>query len=256
MNHKGLLLCSRYSFPPNSYYLCGPEKQKDLQYYSEGGQVDLGTKEILEQFSTMYPYLRLIATENNIQDPFDPRVVEAYWLGNTLLKNVSVNHLGRHMIEIVGVKKKLKKREMDDLSLKLEVGAMPHHAFHVLNVWKRTGHDDSYHTVGTMEACLIGWGKVKHVFTTSLSIETRRLKMENGRLIYGEKIERKIETQGKNDKQIQKVAAGDWISYHWGKFSQKLTAQQLRNLIFYTNEALKLANIHVVKDEKNNLYSR
>ena len=65
MDFAGLALCSRYSYPPNSLSLCGPDRQNDLKWYSGSRQADHGTIEILTHFSTLYPYLRLIAGELN-----------------------------------------------------------------------------------------------------------------------------------------------------------------------------------------------
>ena len=96
MDLKGLALCSRYSYPPNSLSLCGPDKKKDLNWYSIYQQTDKGTLEILSQFSTLYPYLTLIAQENKIKDPFNQKVVEAYWIGNNLLHKIPVKSFVTH----------------------------------------------------------------------------------------------------------------------------------------------------------------
>ena len=39
-------------------------------------------------FEGAWPYLQLIAAANRIDDPLDPRVVDAYWVGNGLLDKV------------------------------------------------------------------------------------------------------------------------------------------------------------------------
>ena len=82
---QGLVTCARYSFAPNSLHYCGPEKQSDMRAYVSDSVTDQGLYDILNRFDTLYNYLQLIGTENDIRDPFDPRVVEAYWVGNSLL---------------------------------------------------------------------------------------------------------------------------------------------------------------------------
>ena len=160
MDHQGLLLCARYAFAPNSLHYCGPDKIINLFAYTQEQMADRGLQEILTEFETLYPYLTFIAYENNIRDPFDRRVVEAYWLGNTLLHTISMNGFFRHFSDALHLKKKITKKDFELLVGKLPAGAIPHHTFHVLNIFTRTGHHAIKHTLETMDNCRIGWGKV------------------------------------------------------------------------------------------------
>ena len=232
MSLTGLALCSRYSYPPNSLSLCGPDKKSDLNWYSENQKTDRGTLEILSQFSTLYPYLTLIASENKIKDPFEKSVVEAYWVGNNLLHRIPITSFVSLLSNKIDVKAKIK----------IANGALPHHSFHVLNVYKRTGHLDILHTVETMDACLINWGKVKRINNDSLVIETKPIALINNKLEFGKLRERTVIPQGEKDVLFRDLKTGDWISYHWGYFCHKLSSLQLRNLIYYTNLSLNHAN--------------
>lgn len=244
MDIAGLTLCSRYSFPPNSLSLCGPTgKKKDLKWYASSQTADLGTKEILSQFSTLFPYLSLIAYENNIKDPFDRRVVEAYWLGNTLLCNTPINKFARHLSDKLQLKKKIDRKELSHVITKLTNGALPHHSFHVLNIYKRTGHLDIPYTLETMDACLINWGKVKKILQSAIMVETQSLKISGNKLTFDKTVIRTIMPCGEKDVLFELLQPGDWISYHWGYFCQKLTQRQLRNIIYYTNLSVNLANM-------------
>lgn len=242
MNLAGLALCSRFSYPPNSLSLCGPDKKKDLKWYAQMQTPDKGTAEILSQFATLYPYLELIAHENGLSDPYLPQVVEAYWLGNHLLHTVSARQFADHLKEKVGLKKMLKIGRINTLLEKLDYASFPHHSFHVLNIYKRTGHLDIPHTVQTMDACLINWGKVKKIYKNSIVVETAPLRLTSDKLSFGAMIERTLTSQGEKDVLLNKLGIGDWISYHWGYFCQKLSRQQLSNLIYYTNLSVALAN--------------
>lgn len=245
MNLKGLTLCSRYSYPPNSLHLCGPEKQDELSWYTQTGNSDKGTREILSRFSTLYPYLVLIASHNRLKDPFDPRVVEAYWLGNNLLENISVRGFAGHLNDTLSLRKKIPHKNLNRLLAKLEHGAFPHHSFHVLNVYKRTGNLDLPHTLETVEACLILWGKVKKKLPEGFVIETQPVKKIGNNLLIGNYTKRIIYSDSKYDAFAQNIRPGDWVSYHWGKFCQKLTVRQLRNLKYYTLISLQLANLEI-----------
>lgn len=245
MNIIGLISCARYAYPPSSLSLCGPdskEKQRDLKFYATQQKQDKGTPEILSQFSTLYPYLSFIAYENNIRDPFDRRVVEAYWLGNKLLDSISISKFSTYLKDTLRLKKKIENKYLDLLLGKLLKGGLPHHAFHVLNVYKRTGNIDSLHILDTMEACLINWGKVEKILPESIVVETKPLRLENDKVTFGQSIKKSIMLQGEKDIFMTKLQVGDWISYHWGYFCQKLTLVQFQNLIYYTKLSLTLAN--------------
>lgn len=242
MDIQGLALCSRFSYPPNSLSLCGPNKKKDLEWYASSQDPDIGTHEILSQFSTLFPYLSLIAYENNICDPFDRRVVEAYWIGNHLLHKIPQRKFATHLSDTLQLKRKPAKKDLSGLLEKIPLGALPYHAFHVLNVYKRTGHLDILHTVQTMNACLINWGKVINRTPQGIWIETRPLTIPTNKLSWGNTKKLLLLTQGKKDVVAKDLKEGNWVSYHWGYFCQKLSAVQLHNLIHYTNSSLRLAN--------------
>lgn len=243
MSLSGLAVASRYSYPPNSLSLCGPDKKADLKFYAENQKTDKGTLEILSQFSTLYPYLQLIAQQNKLADPFDPSIVEAYWLGNHLLHQIPLSPFVAHLSESTMLKKKLKRNHLEKILKKLTYGGLPHHSFHVLNIYKRTGHLDIPHTLATMDACLINWGKIKKILPQALVVETAPLIIYNNQLRFGPKKERTIMSQGKKDVLFSHLEIGDFVSYHWGYFCQKLTSLQLNNLIYYTNLSIKLANL-------------
>lgn len=242
MSLPGLILCTRYSYPPNSLFLCGPDRQEDLKWYSTHQQGDKGTIEILSCFSTLYPYLTLIAHENDIADPFDKKVVEAYWLGNNLLHQIPITRFVRHLSDNLQLRKKVGRKKLEFIFTKIEQEALPHHSFHVLNIYKRTGHLEIPYILETMDACLIKWGKIKKILTDSIVVETKPLRLIHHKLDFGTPELRTLLFQGKKDILARKLLLGDWVSSHWGYFCQKLTARQVRNSIYYTNISLNFAN--------------
>lgn len=244
MDLKGLALCSRYSYPPNSLSLCGPDKKKDLNWYTVTQKTDKGTLEILSQFFTLYPYLTLIASVNKINDPFDKKVVEAYWIGNKLLHQIPATSFVGHLSDKIRLKEKIKRPDLYRIFDKITEGALPHHSFHVLNIYKRTGHLGILHTLETMDACLINFGKVIKMSSSSIMVETKPLRLKNNHLMFDQNMNRTIMTQGEKDILFKQLKIGDWISYHWGYFCQKLTNEQLQNLVYYTNLSVKYANIY------------
>jgi len=244
---SGLLTCAAYAFPPNELKYCGPfDKTNDLLGYQEEQVDDKGLKNILTGFHTLYPYLSLIAYENNIRDPLDPRVVEAYWIGNELLKKISGKKLYEHFSGALNLRKKISKNDFSYLVGKIDDGAIPHHTFHVLNVFTRTGHQNVEHTLETMNACRIGWGKVKKIRNDKLEmrneimIETQPLVLKKGKLTLGKPVLKKIYNPLIRKSEISNQKSN--VSFHWNTFCDILTDRQVRNLKHYTEKAIQLAN--------------
>lgn len=242
MSLAGLSLCSRYSYPPNSLSLCGPQKQTYLSWYAQTGKPDKGTAEILSQFATMYPYLCFIAGENKIKDPFDEQVVAAYWIGNRLLSASEISSFAAYLSDGLLLRKKIRRAELETIMEKIPKGGLPHHSFHVMNIYRRTGHLNIPHTVETMDACIINWGKILSMGNDYLIIETQALKVEKNRLALKSHVKRRITFFGPKDSYAINLHPGNWISYHWGRFCQKLTVSDVRNLAYYTRLSISLAN--------------
>jgi len=238
----GLLRCSRYAFGPNRLHYCGPDANFELLSYIENQESDFGLKRLLIQFETLYPYLKHIATANQIADPFDDRVVEAYWLGNNLLKNISQRSFYNYLLEDLKLKKRLGLKYFSTVVDKIGEGALPHHSFHVLDIWKRTGHLQREHTLSSMDECRISWGKVSRVSGPSVTVETEPLAYEDGQIFLGMPIMKNITRSLESADDIAQVKAGDLITMHWGIPCEVVSASQIKYLRTYTLLHLHLAN--------------
>lgn len=240
MSIDGIRTCIKFAYPPNYLHLCGPEKQNDLKWYTVNETADIGTEEILASFTTLYPYLKFIASENNLKDPFDKKVVDAYWLGNDLLNHVKINKFAQYFAYGLKLRKKLPPKELNKFMAKLPKGAIPHHSFHVMNIYTRTGNLSDPQTVVSMDACLINFGRVESLTPCQITIRTRPLTLASDKLSFGKPVMRIIENIYNN--KSGQIKTGDIVSYHWGKLCKKLSAVELKNLIYYTNLSLNLAD--------------
>src|SRR6516225_6560355 len=90
---SGMLRFIRYAFMPNRLRYCGGDDNRTLFEYGLEGVSDGGLQPLLRKFNGALPYLQLIARANGLADPFDARVVEAYWIGNELLEGVEARQL-------------------------------------------------------------------------------------------------------------------------------------------------------------------
>ena len=91
---SGALRFAAYAYPPNALGYCGPDASHQLLEQVAAGVDDPDLRRLARGFEGAWPYLELIAGANGIRDPLDPRVVEAYWVGNGLLDRVGPRLLG------------------------------------------------------------------------------------------------------------------------------------------------------------------
>jgi len=234
MNNQGSISCARYAFAPNYYHYCGPDTEGELGTYVNSGLADEKLVEHLSKFETLYPYLVSIAHANNIADPFDERVVEAYWVGNLLLNKVKPRETFEALTDGQQLHKRLGKTELKWLYPKIDQRARLHHSFHVFNIFTRTGHRTVAHTVETMDQCRIGWGKV---LNQKIEVRSQKLEYIDGKLQFVDSIRQVI-----NPIEGLRLEEGDWVSFHWGFVCEKISKTQVQWLNKLPQYHLDLAN--------------
>lgn len=239
----GPQLFLRYAFRPNVLGYCGGDDNRALFEYGIEGHVDRGLIELESQFEGAYPYLQLIARANRIGDPFDRRVVEAYWIGNELLERADLGALQRSVEE--RFKGRTRPSEWRWLAGKAPAGARPHHSFHVFEIYPRVGlmrSGAADHVLETMEQCRIRWGRVLTANAADMTVEVQPLVMQSGKLALGEArpetVLRSIDGRGF----VESATLGDWVSVHWGWACDVLTEQQRGRLERYTLHHIRLCN--------------
>ncbi|MFA6272470.1 MAG: DUF6390 family protein [Patescibacteria group bacterium] len=240
---EGIITCARYAYMPNNLGYCGPDENKNLIGYIANDEQDDGLKEILTDFQTLKPYLNFIARTNRIPDPFHKQVVEAYWIGNNLLESVSAKQYYKYLTDEFSLQKKIDRKSLQYVYGKLPMGAKPHHSFHVLNIFRRTGHLSINHTVETMDNCCISCGKVIKKMPDKLLVEYSPLGIVEGKLTQGEKKQKEILTEVDGQSMEAEINTGDLVTFHWNAVCEKITPLQAKNLSFYTNQAISLANL-------------
>ncbi len=251
MDYAGLLLCSHYASAPNFYGYCGPDENATLVGNTVRKSAFKEITHILSEFETMYVYLRLIASENHIEDPFDQKVVEAYWIGNSLLDTVSQTNYHAILLEKMSIEKKFSKKDYINMRRSIMVKkVLPHHSFHVFNIFRRTGHDPSFHTLKTMDECRIGWGKVLNITSTKnenrsmslIRIDMQPLVFDHGLLRLGAVKTRLLRHEYKGKSVISQIKKDDWVSFHWGFVCGVLRNTQVQRLRYYTQKSIEFFN--------------
>jgi hypothetical protein len=239
----GVLRCSRYAFGPNRLHFCGPDANREIWDYLNDGFTDFGLQKLLRGFETLYPYLDRIARSNHIPDPFDPRVIEAYWIGNSLLDHVDKQTLHQYFIDALRLKDKLPLKTFRVLEERVGYGILPNHNYHVINVPKKMGHQEMDSTPDFMDSCRISWGKVKEVSGPNITIEYEPLLMIQNKLTLGTPIEKKIIRRLEADYDIEMLKTNEYISLHWDIPCEVISKETVHRLRLYTREAIRIANI-------------
>ena len=238
----GILRCSRYAFGPNRLHYCGPDANAELLAYIKEGASDPGLEKIMSAFKTLFPYLQLIARSNRIRDPFDDRVVEAYWIGNELLENISRNSFYRNLIEDHELKKKIDLPSFGKLENKIREHAVPHHSFHVFNIWKRTGNMTTSHTLESMDSCRVGWGKVLEISGPKIIVESQPLVENRGKFSLGLPQKKTITRKLESTDDIEQLKIGEIITFHWGVPCEVISEQKAVVLKKYTEQNINFLN--------------
>lgn len=244
----GALLFARYAFPPNELGYCGPADSQQLLEYGATGAVDRGLTALARQFDGAWPYLELIAGATGIPDPLDHRVVEAYWIGNTLLDRVGVTALGNSMDE------RFRKHVGRQFSLLAEgalAGGVPHHSFHVFGVYPWVGllSADRIATkaLEVLDRCRIRWGKVDAVTGDQVLLRSRPLTWDGRHLGLGEPITETAKRAVDGSGFVDELAPGDWVSLHWDWVCDRLSPRQLADLRRYSLRQLDITNHEVTQ---------
>lgn len=200
--NSGLKKACLYALPPHQLGYCGPrqkEKSSLISDFINGRETNKRkVRNILDKEFIVSGYYKMIAQAHKL-DPFDERVVEAYWLGNELLDKF------------------------------FEAGKIiPYHLWHVLVVGSISGRikfDDF-----KRDQCRISWGRV--IKRKPVLIEYQPLKRKEQCFVLKEKIVKEVES----DKSLEK---GKWVSIHWEKVIEVLSEGQLKNLKKYSRLILK-----------------
>lgn len=214
---SGLRIACLYSLPPHKLGFCGPldkRKTKVILDCIRGKKIDeLRLRKILKEFIGAVQYYQLIAQANKIKDPFNQRIVKAYWVGNQLLA-------------------KFKK-------------VLPHHSYHVLMVGSVTGRIKFNDKL--RDLCRIGWGRVTKIKNQNPALsEVEGLKLivryqplvrRDKRFVFGKIIKKEVEW----DKDfIPEIKIGDMVSLHWNQAIEILSQREVKNLKKYTQQTLNL----------------
>lgn len=235
---SGAALCSRFAFPPNLLGYCGPSDTGLVGELLQGGNAALADmRHAAAEFAGAWPYLELISSAAG-DDPLDYRVVEAYWLGNSLLQRIDLQVMGNSIADRF---KAQAGPEWEMVARTLGSPARPTHSFHVFCVYPwvgllRSGAVDQ--ALHVLDRCRIRWGTVAARENGGLVVSTRLLTWDGHSLGMGTETEERVQAPV----DVQDIGVGDQVAMHWDYVCQRITETQRRHLERYQAMHMRLAN--------------
>ncbi len=234
----GRLTFARYAFAPNELGYCGGPEDRELLEYAVADEADDGMNRLITRFEAAFPNLKFIAEASGIGDPFDARVVEAYWIGNDLLRSIDPRDFHEYLSVDVGrrIPKRLRKYIVDQVP----AGARPHHSFHVFDVSRRTGWLKE--RIDILDQCRISWGVVERVDGDQISVLYQPVILHEGKLALGAETSRPARRTAEGLGYLGDLQQGDAVSLHWGWICDRLSPQAVAELSAETAHHIKIAN--------------
>jgi hypothetical protein len=234
---------ARYAYGPNKLGYCGPDAAEEL-FAQATDRPDLRKlRELAAQFEGAYPYLSLIAQAAGRRDPLESDVVEAYWLGGSLTAAVRPRALGESL------ERRFRRRIPRDrwrwLAAAPGSGAVPNHAFHVLDVFPKVGlmrTGEIERVVETIDACRVRWGRILERHGDTLVVSAPALELAGGKLQLGAPRPQVVRGWLDGAGFVEDAAPGDVVAIHWDWACERLDAARLDALRASTIAELAIAN--------------
>ncbi|MSQ28814.1 MAG: hypothetical protein EXR51_11885 [Dehalococcoidia bacterium] len=165
-------------------------------------------------------------------------MVEAYWLGNGLLRRVEMRDFHWYLADRVGPK--LSKKAAELILGKAPVGAKPHHSFHVLDVSVRTGA--LRESIDDLDRCRVSWGEVVRVEGDGLVVSRPALELAGNGLALGEPEEHTVRYRVDGRGYLAPPPPCELVSMHWDWACDVISPEQAARLERETRHHIALAN--------------
>lgn len=233
---NGAQLCARFAYKPSDLKYCGSEESpKDAIMCIKSGSCSAFRKNI-KSFKSLYPYLKTISHKYNL-DILDYKVVEAYWIGNDLLKGFTKEDFEFYLKILQRCNRSdffIKKTR--DRFIENKLNFIPHHAFNVFLVGIGNVSSKAELNLENLNNCLITGGRVVGMNKSKAKINVRKLKLVDRQKLCFISVEEGVEVKQSFIKELQK---GDYIVRHWNSVCLKLTKEQLSKVYLFNKINLR-----------------
>lgn len=235
---SGPYLFARYAYAPNLLGYCGPHDSALLEQLLDEASPPLSElASVATQFDGAYPYLELIAAAAG-RDPLDRLVVEAYWTGNWLLRDVDTLLWGNSIDDRFRPRAGRDWRSVEQAILN---GALPTHAFHVFCVYPWVGflkNEAAGPALEVLDRCRISWGRVLATPNGEALVRSERLRCVDGWLEPAPAAVGRFRVPSG----FGSLDPGDMVSLHWDTVCERLGPERVAALRRNHDRHLALAN--------------
>ncbi|MFI5891009.1 DUF6390 family protein [Actinoplanes sp. NPDC051513] len=220
MSDSGALLFARYAYPPNELGYCGPDGAAAMLRSDLPGEIARRA----QGFEGAWAYLEYLSriASPEFGDALDPAVVEAYWIGNSLLDPSDFPDLLPYLRERFAGQRGGTWESASDR-------AIPHHSFHVFGVYpwaallRRTGNPTA---VSVLDRCRIRTGKVLAVRGETATVTSRPLVWDGSALAPGRPREEEVAWSAGGRSLLAGLSPGDRVALHWDWVCDVITPEQ------------------------------
>ncbi|WP_433301486.1 DUF6390 family protein [Actinoplanes sp. CA-030573] len=227
MSDAGALLFARYAYPPNELGYCGPSGASDLLRSELASAIAARAP----GFDGAWAYLSYLAAD----DPLAVDVVEAYWVGNSLLDAGDFSDLSAFLgSRFAG--------QRGGTWADAGARALPHHSFHVFEVYpwaallRRTGNPTA---VSVLDRCRIRTGKVVTVSGEQATVLSHPLVWDGSALAAGPPRPETVSWSAEGRSLLAGLAPGDLVSLHWDWVCDVITPEQAARIESLEERALQ-----------------
>jgi hypothetical protein len=238
VSDSGAVLFARYAYPPNELGYCGPAGASDLLRSDLPGEIARRAP----AFDGAWAYLEFLGRAAGAS-PLDPAVVEAYWVGNSLLDDADPASLlsflrPRFAGQVGGTWESASAR------------ALPHHTFQVFEVYpwatllRRTGNPTA---VSVLDRCRIRTGVVVSVSGETATVASRPLVWNGSSLAAGPVHDEQVAWSSQGRTLLPGLSPGDRVALHWDWVCDVITPTQAARI--ESLEARQLRAIFVIPED-------
>ncbi len=228
-------LDERFALGPSILHLasCGPETAAGTILEALDTSDERKMPELLAKFPNLDAFQSALGKIVG-EDPFDPSIQEAYWIGNMQLRKALDKN---NYQKLLGIYRKHGAFTgfIDELATRIPKKVIFHHNFQVtwIGVADAGGLDRS---LSAANNCMIRGGKITEIGGKKLRVEIDRLKKG----IRGYVMKKNHEIAGYDPILVKNLKAGDLVAVHWGGTVMRISKEQMQQLEYWTNETVKM----------------
>ena len=219
MSAEGALQFARYAYPPNELGYCGPDGAQAMLVPGAVAEIERRAR----QFEGAWVYLEFLAEVLGTDDPLSTEVVQAYWIGTHLLDSVDPAALvDRLKVAFDG--------QVGGTWRESAARARAHHSYQVFEVYPwaamlLAGLPPGP-AVSVLDRCRIRSGVVREVDDERVTVRSRVLGWESGRLTPRPPHLERARWSIDGLSLLARPVVGDVVALHWDWVCDVLTDDQ------------------------------